>query len=500
MAVDIGPKIGIDGEAEFRKELNNINQQIRTLGSEMKAVTSAFETGDDAEKNLAEQTRVLNAQIDAQEKKLAQLQKGLAKSAEYYGEADTKTLKWKQAVNEATAELNRLKKQADKTEDSVEDLGDSMDDSVDVFGKFGKALVTGLSVGAVVGGIKELTSSMMGLVRDTQEYRSILGSLNVSSQNAGYTALETSEAYNKLYGVLGDTQTAATTVANLQALNMEQDDLMTVVNASIGAWARYGDSIPIDGLAEAINETIQAGAVTGVFADVLNWAGTSEDEFNAKLEAATTQGQRQNIVLEELAKQGLPDAAKAWREANEDVVAMNDAQREWEEATGRLGETLAPAATALVNFGADAVVWLTDKLGLAIDAIKQFIDWFGRMSQKVDSANEWNGAPTWGYDGSHAHGLNYVPWDGYLAQLHKGEMVLTRQQAELLRSGQNALTRSDLQSVTSAAVNALSAGQSLGGVAPIEINLVVNGKKFYQETIEDLRFVQKSNPEARNDA
>lgn len=500
MAVDIGPKIGIDGEAEFRKELNNINQQIRTLGSEMKAVTSAFEAGDDAEKNLAEQTRVLNAQIDAQEKKLAQLQKGLAKSAEYYGEADTKTLKWKQAVNEATAELNQLRKQADKTEDSVEDLGDSMDDSVDVFGKFGKALVAGLSVGAVVGGIKELTSSMLGLVRDTQEYRSIVGSLEVSSQNAGYTALETAEAYNKLYGVLGDSQTAATTVANLQALHMEQDDLMTVVNSAIGAWARYGDSIPIDGLAESINETIQAGAVTGVFADVLNWAGTSEDEFNAKLEAATTQGQRQNIVLEELAKQGLPDAAKAWQEANEDVAAMNDAQREWEEATGRLGETLAPAATALVNFGADAVEWLTDKITLAVDAIKQFIDWFGRMSQKVDSVDEWSGAPTWGYDGSHAAGLNYVPWDGYLAQLHKGEMVLTRQQAELLRSSQNGLTRGDLQSVTSAAVNALSAGQSIGTMGPIEINLVVNGKKFYQETIEDLRFVQKSNPEARNDA
>ena len=43
MAVDIGPRIGIDGEKEFRQELQNINQQLRTLGSEMKAATSAFE-------------------------------------------------------------------------------------------------------------------------------------------------------------------------------------------------------------------------------------------------------------------------------------------------------------------------------------------------------------------------------------------------------------------------------------------------------------------------
>lgn len=500
MAVDIGPRIGIDGEAEFRKQLQNINQQLKTMGSEMKAVTSAFEAGDSAEENLAKQTQILNDQITTQEKKLAELQKGLTKSAELYGKADTRTLKWEQAVHEATAELNRLKKQANKTADSVENLNDTAEDSVVVFGKFGKALVAGFSVGAIVGGIKELTSSMIGLVTETQEYRTIMGTLENSSQRAGYTALETSEAYNKLYGVLGDSQTAATTVANLQALNMEQDDLMTVVNASIGAWATYGDSIPIDGLAEAINETIQAGQVTGVFADVLNWAGnTMEDEFNAKLEAAATLGQRQNIVLEELAKQGLPDAANAWREANKDVVAMNDAQREWQEATGRLGEVLAPAATSLVNFGADAVVWLTGVLEDAIEAMKRFIDWFGRMSQKVDTADEWSGAPTWGYDGSHAKGLNYVPYDGYIAQLHQGEMVLTAAQAAMMRSSRNSVSLSDLQNVTASAVNAVASAQS-GGKTVIEVNMVVNGKKFYQETIDDLRFVQKSNPEAVSDA
>ena len=40
MAVNIGPKIGVDGEAEYRKEINNIIQQAKTLSSEMKAVTS----------------------------------------------------------------------------------------------------------------------------------------------------------------------------------------------------------------------------------------------------------------------------------------------------------------------------------------------------------------------------------------------------------------------------------------------------------------------------
>ena len=43
MAVDIGPKIGIDGEKEFRQQLNDINTTLKTLGTEMKKVSSEFQ-------------------------------------------------------------------------------------------------------------------------------------------------------------------------------------------------------------------------------------------------------------------------------------------------------------------------------------------------------------------------------------------------------------------------------------------------------------------------
>lgn len=39
-------------------------------------------------------------------------------------------------------------------------------------------------------------------------------------------------------------------------------------------------------------------------------------------------------------------------------------------------------------------------------------------------------------DGEHAIGAGYIPYDNYLAQLHRGEMVLTRQQANAYRSGE----------------------------------------------------------------
>lgn len=376
MPVDIGPRIGIDGEKEFRQQLNNINQQLRTLGAEMKAVTSAFDDGDQSEEALAAQTDVLNRQIDAQRQKLTQLQKGLDAAADKYGETDTKTLKWQQAVNEATASLNKMESQLKQTTSEVDDLGSSMD-GVDPSGGglgallgsggLGGMLSKGLAVGAVVGGIQQLSGAMFDLVESTQEYRTVMASLESSSAAAGYTTEQTAVTYERLQSVLGDTQTAATATANLQAIGLSQEDLMTVTDAAIGAWARYGDSIPIDSLAESINETIQAGTVTGTFADVLNWAGTSEDDFNAKLEAANSTSERANIVMQELANQGLAQSGQAWIENNQDITAMNTSTDKLDQAMARLGGTLAPLAANIKSLGADAINFLLDRADEAVD-------------------------------------------------------------------------------------------------------------------------------------
>ena len=203
---------------------------------------------------------------------------------------------------------------------------------------FGGSLKSAFSAGAISGLVQEAVSGLKDLMDSTQEYRRIMASLEVSSSAAGYSAEETAQSYNTLYGVLGDEQTAATTVANLQAIGLEQEALSQITDAAIGAWATYGDSIPIDSLSESINETIQAGEVTGSFADVLNWAGESEDEFNERLAAAGDETERANIVLKQLSKQGLTQAGKAWQENNADLVAANQAQ-------GNLNTTLAQFST-----------------------------------------------------------------------------------------------------------------------------------------------------------
>ena len=115
MAVNIGPKIGIDGEAEYRKQLNNIIEQQKTLRSEMKLAAAEFNNDADAKKKNAKETELLNKQIDLQKQRLKELEKGLEASKKKYGENSSETLKWQQAVNNAQAELAELQTELQKT-------------------------------------------------------------------------------------------------------------------------------------------------------------------------------------------------------------------------------------------------------------------------------------------------------------------------------------------------------------------------------------------------
>lgn len=383
MSYDIGPQIGIDGEKEFTQSLKTINSQIKTLQSEMKAAVTSMAGMDDAEDSVSKQTDILGRSIDATKQKISLISSqyerakstldGLGAELENakkeFGDNSAEASKAQSAynrqaqavnrlgteLNNATADLNKMQSElnslrtaSDKAADAVEDIGEeAVSAGNKMTGLFSSSFSSGAFIGAVSSGIDALISGITSLVDSASEYTRIMGTLETSSQKAGYTAEETSATYRQLYTVLGDTQTAATAAANLQALGLEQSKLTKLTDMAIGAWATYGDSIPIDSLAESINETVRAGQVTGTFADALNWAGTSEDEFNERLAAAGSESERVNLVMEELAKQGLGDTAEAWRENNKALVEYRAATESFNEAMAGIAEMVMPIITTL---------------------------------------------------------------------------------------------------------------------------------------------------------
>ena len=124
MPVNIGPRIGIEGEAEYRRTIQNIIQQQKTLKSEMQSMASAWDKDTAEQKKNAQQRENLSKQVQNQKDRLAELENMMEKSAEKYGENSTETLKWKQAVNEATTELNRLETELKNIPNGLQQMGD----------------------------------------------------------------------------------------------------------------------------------------------------------------------------------------------------------------------------------------------------------------------------------------------------------------------------------------------------------------------------------------
>lgn len=547
----ITTRIALDGEKAFKDQMAQVNGELRNLKSEMTLVDATFKGQANTTEALTAKHKVLQGSVEQQRERVRALTQAVEDATQAYGDNDKRTDGYRQSLNRAKAELINLNRELEDNERYLDEARKSADGCAESIDEYGTAvrdadsnkdplgnLMAGfgnlkglLAGGAVVGGIKAVGDAIMSVVEDTAEYRKIMGTLEISSERAGYSAQQTADIYRTLQGVLGDTQTAATTTANLQAIGLAQEDLITVTNAAIGAWATYGDSIPIDGLSESINETIQAGKVTGTFADVLNWAGTSEDDFNAKLEAANGTTERANIVLQELKSQGLDQAGKAWQDANEDVVALNKATERWDGAMAQLGETLTPAAAAIKNFGADAILWLADAIETVVDKWRNFVEemkdpantqdpggitggtWGGSTSNIVSIEDLQRGNETWqrkrrGVNGTYAMGLDRVPWDGFVAELHKDETVLTASEAavwrELQRRGgqtqQGALTAQEYRGGLAAAVNAINSGRDTGTGQELRITLVTrDGRAMAEWLIDDIRQLNKSNPEVVSD-
>lgn len=188
MATNIGPKIGIDGEKQFRSELNSIGQQLRTLNTEMKAVTTAFDANESSQKRLATQSDVLTRQLSLQEQQVTEIQKALDYAKANYSENSNEVQRWQQALNNATADLNRTKA-------GIEAVNNEMKNT-SVVSQFGSALKSGLAVAAkaaaaataaAAGAVIALTKSA---VENYGKYEQLVGGVETLFKDSAGTVEE----------------------------------------------------------------------------------------------------------------------------------------------------------------------------------------------------------------------------------------------------------------------------------------------------------------------
>lgn len=264
---------------------------------------------------------------------------------------------------------------ADKAGANIESFGDKM-----------KGVLAGISVAALAASIGELVSV-------TNEFQEDMGKLSVAAQQNNVATDAANGAYRDMVGILGETDQSVEAVNHLFALCGENTQALSDwTNIASGVYATFGDSLPLEGLTEAANETAKVGQVTGPLADAINWASqaavqqgvalsgnqaaidaynsaladgaTQEDAFNAALAACNTEQERAQLITDTL--NGVyAEAGAQYQQTNADVIAYRQSQSDLTAAMSSLGQAFMPIVTGL-----------TDVATMLLSGVQPAVQWF----------------------------------------------------------------------------------------------------------------------------
>lgn len=241
------------------------------------------------------------------------------------------------------------------------------------FAKIGTAAVAGAKV--VAGAGVALGGAWVAAIEGTREYRVSMGKLETAFTTSGHSAKTAKDTYSTLNSVLGDSDVAVEAASHLAKLVDNEKDMNTWTNICTGVFATFGDSLPIESLTEAANETAKTGQLTGSLADALNWAGVNEEEFQAKLEACTTEQERQKLITSTL--NGLyNESAESYRKNNQELIEAEKANQKLKDAMAQLGAVGEPILTAIKTKVSDMVNASLPRLESMIQKTKDMIKWF----------------------------------------------------------------------------------------------------------------------------
>ena len=318
-------------------------------------------------------------------------------------------------------ELIETERAAKDAETAFDKFGSASQEADDAAGKMGdgftvtKGIVADLAssaIGFLAEKALEAVSAIWNLDEATEEYRESMALLSTAFETAGFETDTAMQAYRGFYEILGETDTATEASQLLASLAESEEDVSKWVNIAAGVYGTFGDSLPIESLIEAANETAKTGEVTGALADALNWAKISEEDVSKQLSMMADESDRAQYLMG-LLSHTYSDAADNFYENSQAMIEARDAQMEVDETTAALGQAVAdlknqlidsfgPYLVELAKAGAEAIRliadaielvgkgldWLLDKIGGVIDLFKQL---FG-IEQEVESIDVASGS------------------------------------------------------------------------------------------------------------
>ncbi len=411
-------RVALDGEAEYKQALQEINTGNRTLASEMKKLQAEYKGNSESMEFLTKKGEILERQLLQQKDKVETLRQAVQKSAEQYGESDQRTQKWIQQLNNAEAaefdlqhaieENNAALQGEDSTMISLGDtvqqlaqkmgvnLPDGAKKALDGMGSFSagavaKMAVAAAAVAAVIKVVKELGEVTLQVAADVDEYLTesqITGVSTEMLQAWDYAAplidtdAETIKgAMVKITKAMGDSSDKfdelGVSITNADGSLRSAEDVFYDVVDALGEMApgaeRDAAAMELMGKsAQDLNPLINAGSkALKEYGDEAKQVGyiLSSDQVKA-LGAVDDAYQTLQLTIEGVKRQVAADFAPAAQQAMELFGSAVQKAGEWLERSGlikNLASILGSVMSILEAIG--KTVSNLPGLGSALDAI-----------------------------------------------------------------------------------------------------------------------------------
>lgn len=396
---EVGVKLTVEGEKEYKDAVSQINRQGAILTSEQRKLAAQFDRTADSQEALTAKSENLKKQIELQHQKIETIQKALKNACDVYGENSKAADNWRIKLNNAERDLATLSNKLEDAEDdlrkltseaedagdemnsagskvkkaskNIKDAGDNAEDSKSKWSELGSTIKKAFAFNAAISLAKDLLSTVNSLVESSMELNSDLSKFeqNVKDNNNSLSSMKTH--LRDLTSLTGETDSSIEALSNLMATGFNDSQITQALDSLSGAVIKFPDTLKIESLSDSLQETIATGKGAGQFAELIKRSGYDLDKFNERLAKGKTQADRQRIALEWLSESGLAEVSAEYSKANKNMLEYKKAAYDSAAASAEMAEKLAPVST------------LVEKL--KTKAIKAFSSEIGNVATKVES-------------------------------------------------------------------------------------------------------------------
>lgn len=263
MADNIGPKIGIDGEAKFRASINNISAALKALDAQMKSTTSAFTAQTTAEEKNKKVKEQLEKQVEVLRKAQEKANRNMEDAAKATTETSTVTLKARRQYEEVTARINETEQAMQQLTEGFEDNGAAAEEATGPLERYADTMATLQAADKVLDVLHTIGDGMTAAAESSIEFESAFTGVRKTVDGTPEQLAAISDEIKRMAAETGvSTTTIAAVAENAGQLGIATENIASFTRTMLD-------------LGESTNLTADEAAVA--IARLTNIMGSGED-------------------------------------------------------------------------------------------------------------------------------------------------------------------------------------------------------------------------------